>query len=207
MHRQINIEIIAMTNMQRQTLMATALILGASVLPSAGAQQTYQVPVLLLGTDVLRLAEAEQTYGIRPAADAAAPSSSPEAPAGSSMERSSEIQNDGGIRYVSGGVGESERTELNALSSQFNLHLMFATQGGGEYLSAVRVNILDAHGQPVLTAQSKGPWFYAQLPSGDYQVEVTPTEGRTGRDQPQRKSAHINGSGHSTLDFYWEKAR
>ncbi len=88
--------------------------------------------------------------------------------------------------YVSGGVGESERSDLHALSSQFNLHLMFATQGSGEYLSAVQVTILDANKAPVLSAESSGPWFYAQLPPGDYSVEVTPT-GLRGEDQTQRK--------------------
>ena len=39
------------------------------------------------------------------------------------------VQAEGRIRYVSGGVGESGRTDLQALSSEFNLHLMFATPG------------------------------------------------------------------------------
>ena len=39
------------------------------------------------------------------------------------------IQAEGRIRYVSGGVGESGRTDLQALSSEFNLHLMFAIPG------------------------------------------------------------------------------
>ncbi len=118
--------------------------------------------------------------------------------------RSSEIKTDGGIRYVSGGVGESERRELNALSHEFNLHLMFATQGSGEYLSAVRVSILEARQGAVLTAQSKGPWFYAQLPPGDYRVEVTPT-GQRGEGQTQRKAVHLDGSSPSKMDFYWNQ--
>ncbi len=81
---------------------------------------------------------------------------------------------------------------------------MFATQGSGEYLSAVQVTILDANQSPVLSAESKGPWFYAQLPPGDYSVEVTPT-GLRGEDQTQRKAVHLDGSNHSQMDFYWKK--
>ncbi|WP_242470779.1 carboxypeptidase-like regulatory domain-containing protein [Thiocystis violacea] len=151
----------------------------------------------LIHTDgALRLAEAQTTYGIRPADGASA---SP-----SSIPSSSVIKSEGGIPYVSGGVGESERSELKALASQFNLHLLFATQGSGEYLSAVRVNILDARRESVLTAESKGPWFYAQLPPGDYSLEVTPT-GPRGQDETQRKDVHLGASGQSRVDFYWKK--
>ncbi len=162
--------------------MATALILGGGVLPSAGAQQTVDV---------------SPTY------DSARPSPSPDATAGpgwSSPERLP-VHNDQGIRYVSGGVGEGERTELNALSSQFNLRLLFAMQDSGEYLSAVRVNIQDARGGTILSAESKGPWFFAQLAPGDYTVEASATDQAS--RQPQRQTVHIEGSGQSRLDFRW----
>ncbi|MEA1051925.1 hypothetical protein U5801_19245 [Lamprobacter modestohalophilus] len=114
------------------------------------------------------------------------------------------VTNEAGIRHISGGVGESERTQLNAMANEFNLHLMFATQGSGEYLSAVQVNVLDTKGSPVLTAVSKGPWFYAQLPAGEYQVEVTPT-GVRGDELTQRKVVHLDRANSSQLDFYWKK--
>jgi hypothetical protein len=112
-----------------------------------------------------------------------------------------QVQSDRGIRYVSGGVGEGERAELDALSDQFNLRLLFAMQGSGEYLSAVRVNILDARGGTILTAESKGPWFFAQLAPGDYTVEASVTDQAQG--QPQRQKVHIESSGQSRLDFRW----
>lgn len=120
----------------------------------------------------------------------------------STQDRASNIHTAGGIRYVSGGVGESERTELDALSNQFNLHLMFAMQDG-DYLAAVKVDILDERGESVLSAESNGPWFFAQLAPGDYAVRVTPT-GLTGGDRTQQKSVHVDGSRPSSLDFYWQ---
>lgn len=128
-----------------------------------------------------------------------------EASSSAAEERAMVVENEGGIRHISGGVGESERTQLNAMANEFNLHLMFATQGSGEYLSAVQVNVLDTKDSPVLTALSKGPWFYAQLPAGEYQVEVTPT-GVRGDELTQRKVVRLDRSNSSQLDFYWKNS-
>lgn len=102
-----------------------------------------------------------------------------------------------GIRYLSGGIGEGERAELNALSNQFNLRLLFAMQGSGNYLADIRVNILDSRGEVALSAESNGPWFFAQLPPGTYTIEVSIP------DQLQRQTVRIEGSRQSQLNFYW----
>ncbi len=101
-----------------------------------------------------------------------------------------------GIRYASGGVGEGERAELNALSGQFNLRLLFAMQGSGDYLADIRVVIVDQRGETVLSAASNGPWFYAQLPPGAYTVEASTP------DQTQRQPVTIDAR-QSHLNFYW----
>ena len=197
-----------MAKMYRISLMSTALILGGGLLPSAGAQQTnnapptydsdspphYQEPTPVMPTPLPR----SNFYA---GSESAPLSQSPDTAAGSPASRLMQVHTDQGIRYVSGGVGEGERAELNALSNQFNLRLLFAMQGSGEYLSAVRVNILDTRGGSILTVGSKGPWFLAQLPPGDYVVEASATDQSS--QQPQRKTAHIEGSGQSRLDFYW----
>lgn len=107
------------------------------------------------------------------------------------------IQHYRGIPYVSGGVGEGERAELNALSSRFNLRLLFAMQGSGSYVADVRVNVLDGRGGLALTAQSKGPWFLIDLPPGTYTVEAE-TMG-----QAQRQTARLDGARQTRLNFYW----
>lgn len=106
------------------------------------------------------------------------------------------VQSDRGIRYVSGGVGEGERDALNALSDQFNLRLLFAMQGSGDYLSDVGVKILDSEGKVILSAQSRGPWFLTQLPPGAYTVEAM------AMGQIQRQTAHVSAE-QSQLRFYW----
>ncbi|MGB5733133.1 MAG: carboxypeptidase regulatory-like domain-containing protein, partial [Thiohalocapsa sp.] len=174
------------------------LLLGGGMLAAVGAQPMPAASAQRSPSDAtMQLADASQNWAIRPAGEADPPMQSTDAAVSPSMPSADAgtlaIQTDGGIRYVSGGVGESERSDLQALSSQFNLNLMFATQGSGEYLSAVQVTILDANNAPVLSVKSKGPWFYAQLPPGDYRVEATPT-GSRGEDQTQRKAVHLDGS-------------
>jgi hypothetical protein len=107
------------------------------------------------------------------------------------------IQESQGVRYASGGVGEGERDELHALSNQFNLRLLFAMQGSGDYLADVQVNIMDESGKTTLNAQSQGPWFFAQLPPGAYRVQVSVL------NQTQQQTVRVSGSRQSHLNFYW----
>ncbi len=83
------------------------------------------------------------------------------------------------------------------MSNQFNLRLLFAMQGSGNYLADIRVNILDSRGEVALSAESNGPWFFAQLPPGTYAIEVSIP------DQLQRQTVRIEGSRQSQLNFYW----
>jgi len=196
-----------MAKMHRMSLIAMTLILSSGVLPSVSAQQTQGAPPTDDSGSPPRYQEPAPVPRLNPDArseSAVTPSPSPDAAASpneSPPGRLLQVHNDQGIRYVSGGVGEGERTELNALSNQFNLRLLFAMQGSGEYLSAVRVNILNARGETVLIAELKGPWFFAQLTSGDYTVEAS-VPGQA-QQQPQRQTAHIESSGQSRLDFRW----
>jgi hypothetical protein len=107
------------------------------------------------------------------------------------------IQTYQGIRYVSGGIGEGERAELNAQSSRFNLRLLFAMQGSGSYVADVRVNVRDSRGELALIAESKGPWFLVELPPGTYTVEAEAL------DQIQRQKARISAASQTRLNFYW----
>ena len=200
-----------MTTTHKLTFMAVTLLLGGGMLQSASAQDTQPAALGDSPTGYQEPASTAREWAIAPLPRSstgpeamAPPSSSQDAGAGplsSHPENLVPIVSDQGIRYVSGGVGEGERAELDALSNQYNLRLLFAKQGSGEYLSAVQVNILDAQGGTVLTAESRGPWFFTQLPAGDYSVDVS-TPGQ-GLQEPQRQTVHIGGSGQSRLDFRW----
>ena len=199
-----------MTTTHQLTFMAVTLILGGGILQSAGAQDPQPTA---LGDSPTRYQEPASAAGEWAIAPRPRPSTGPEAMAAPSSSENADtgplslhpgnlapIVSDQGIRYVSGGVGMGERDELDALSNQYNLRLLFAKQGG-EYVSAVQVTILDAQGGTVLTAQSRGPWFFTQLPAGDYIVDAS-MPGQA-LHEPQRQTVHIDDSGQSRLDFRW----
>ena len=79
---------------------------------------------------------------------------------------------EGGFRYMTGGVGSDEREVMERLDIPFNLKLIFA-EGSGNFLSDVKLSILDEPGHNVAEATSNGPWFYIKLPPGFYTVVAT----------------------------------
>ena len=108
-----------------------------------------------------------------------------------------QVRQSGSVAYISGGVSEEARDNLQAMRQDFNLKLVLATRSGA-YLSDVDVVVSDAQGQRLLDARSEGPWFFARLPSGRYTVEAS------ANGTLQRKSVNIAGPALSTLDFRWE---
>lgn len=79
----------------------------------------------------------------------------------------------GGVHFVSGGIGIEERAWLASHAREFNTHLTFAVVPGGEFVADVHVRISDAKATPILEATSDGPQMFVQLPVGHYQVEAT----------------------------------
>jgi len=62
---------------------------------------------------------------------------------------------------------------------------------------------LDARCESVLSAESNGSWFFAQLAPDGCAVKVT-ASGLTGGDRTQQKSLHVDGSRQSSLALYWQ---
>ena len=101
------------------------------------------------------------------------------------------------VTYVSGGVGNDSVAAMRAIKDRYNLRMLFAVQGSGEYLANVRVTLLDAHGAVVFDAVSEGPFFFAKLPPGGYEI-VVDNAGRT-----LRKQIEIAASAPVLQAFYW----
>lgn len=74
--------------------------------------------------------------------------------------------------FVTGGVGDDELAAMQAEAANYNLQLLFAEKGSGAYMSGVKVVIRDATGKPLLSTEGAGPWFFARLPAGRYQVSA-----------------------------------
>lgn len=102
-----------------------------------------------------------------------------------------------GVPHVSGGVGYDERASMEAVKSQYNLRLLFAISGSGDYLSGVKVRIQDARGATLLNTRSNGPWFYAQLPPGAYVLTLDH------KGQIQTRNVKIQPQGATVENLYW----
>jgi hypothetical protein len=106
------------------------------------------------------------------------------------------IHTTGKVSYVSGGVGNESIDRLSALSSEFNVKLVFAMTSG-EYISGVKVVVTDARGLSVVDAVSDGPWLLARLPAGDYRI-VASQDGKAKKQQIAVGTAKL-----MTVDFRW----
>jgi hypothetical protein len=104
-------------------------------------------------------------------------------------------QTSGGIAYLSGGIGDDD--PVLQKSADYNLHLVFATKGSGEYLADIKVMVEDTKGGKILAADSPGPIFYARLPAGTYRI----TAGYQGHSL--RKLVTITDRGSRDLYFHW----
>ncbi len=100
------------------------------------------------------------------------------------------------VKYTSGGVGKGEREILEIRARDYNLKIIFALQNG-EYLSSVPVEIYGPGGKVLLNTVSKGPWFYADLPPGNYKV-TTVHEGK------KKVKVVEAGKGLTVVFFHWK---
>ena len=88
----------------------------------------------------------------------------------SAQEPALQPRTEGGITFISGGVGMEERDALKKVEGDFNLRLLFAAQGSGEFVADVKVTIRDGKGKNVLEASSVGPRFFVKLAPGNYKI-------------------------------------
>lgn len=106
-------------------------------------------------------------------------------------------QTQGSVAYVSGGIGNQEQNELRQVEGNYNLKLMFARQGSGEYLASVQVRIVNAKDATVLDATAEGPFMLVKLPPGAYTVIVS-YDGTS-----QKKPTTLSATATDSLAFYW----
>lgn len=104
-----------------------------------------------------------------------------------------------GVAYISGGVGESGRTEIEAVQDQYSLKLVFAYTNG-EFLADVRVVITDAAGTALVSADANGPWLLVALPAGTYKVAAT-VNGTT-----KTEEVSVPANGLKTVNMQWPPA-
>ena len=108
-------------------------------------------------------------------------------------------QEQNGITYLSGGIGEDEAKAIQQTSG-YNLHMTFSVGTGNEYTPDVNVVIQNAPGETVLTLNKAGPLVYVKLPAGKYTIIAT-------RNGESRQDIADVGSGTPrNLVFHWNDA-
>jgi len=106
----------------------------------------------------------------------------------------------GGVVFMSGGIGETERQEMLARESEFDLTIWTALKGSCAFIVPERLWITDAKGAPVFEMEPEGPITYLHLGPGRYSVNamysgVTVTQPVT-----------IPAVGRRNVFFYWTSA-
>lgn len=107
-----------------------------------------------------------------------------------------QIQQQGDISYVSGGVGSDESTALKSAQHRWPLAMRF-TGPGGDYLADVHVRIVGAHDKEVLKADSRGPYMLVKLPPGRYTVHARY------KDDDQTRQVNVGRKPGARADFHW----
>ncbi|WP_285419641.1 carboxypeptidase regulatory-like domain-containing protein [Pseudomonas sp. efr-133-TYG-5] len=108
-----------------------------------------------------------------------------------------EPQQQNGIRYLSGGIGEDEARSIQQAGG-YNLHMTFAVGVDNKYIPDVDLVISKAPGPSVFNLKQAGPLVYVQLPPGKYSVQAT-------RNGVTRQDVTDVGSGNArNLVFHWD---
>ena len=103
------------------------------------------------------------------------------------------------VTYETGGVGIEERAAMNQSIHNYNLRLVFATMKGW-YLAAIPVQIRTPDGKVLLNTTSNGPWFWAKLPAGQYEVMAS-------YDKKQEVHKIDVGKTPQSVEFTWHNAK
>ena len=88
---------------------------------------------------------------------------------------------------LTGGASEEEREAMRLDAARYNLWLSFVERDTGNYVSDVKVSVVDNNGAPVVDAVTDGPWLLAQVPPGQYKVRIG-----DGQEQPVTVSSAGN---------------
>lgn len=101
-----------------------------------------------------------------------------------------------GATFITGGIGDEDLSAMNAVKSQYNLHVTNAGKKAGAYISEVSVAIRDQQGTELFNTVVE-PLLFVKLPAGRYTVEAT----RKGT--VNKKDITITQGKSTAVDFTW----
>ena len=76
------------------------------------------------------------------------------------------VHKQSGINYVSGGMTDAERKEMQRISNKYPMQLVFIAGDNQTPIKGVKVTVKDLKGSPQIEAVSDGPYFFFNPPSG-----------------------------------------
>jgi hypothetical protein len=114
-----------------------------------------------------------------------------------SVAAQSTVKTAPGASHISGGSSAESREEMKQQAGQFNVRATFITKSGA-YMADVDVVVTDAAGKAVLTTRTEGPWLYARLAPGSYEMRAT------ANSVTQKQKFAVQAQGPRQLTFRWE---
>lgn len=109
-----------------------------------------------------------------------------------------------GVEYTSGGASHEEQEALHAQRLNYSFWLTTAVRRSGAYLAGVRVRIREAGSNRLMLEHVlDGPWLFAALPQGRYEVEAIVQVERVGRIEVQRGTTTIHAGDHHQMLLYF----
>jgi hypothetical protein len=82
------------------------------------------------------------------------------------------VRKQSGIPFVSGGVTEAERQEMQRIANKYPMQLVFTAEGQPPELKGVKIKVRDLRGDTLIEAVADGPLFYFNPPSGRWTMEA-----------------------------------
>jgi hypothetical protein len=107
-----------------------------------------------------------------------------------------QIERQGAVEYVSGGVGLDESTALKREARRWPLAMRFSGPTS-DYLADVHVRIVGPRGAEVLNADSMGPYMLVRVPPGRYTVHASY------EDREQTRTVTVSTQPGARADFHW----
>ena len=84
-----------------------------------------------------------------------------------------------GTPLLTGGVSEEEREAMRRDVGSYNVWLVFVERETGNYVTGVKVSVVDNKENAVVDTVADGPWLLAQLPPGQYKVRTADGQEQT----------------------------
>ena len=82
------------------------------------------------------------------------------------------VHKQSGIDYVSGGMTDAERKEMQRISNKYPMQLVFIAGENQVPIKGVKVTVKDLKGSPLIEALSEGPYFFFNPPSGRWIMDA-----------------------------------